>query len=83
MNIVMVLYVVEIFYTCFIRVIFLYVYVFSCMYIGMYVYVLYIFLNLIMSTIPTLYFFCKNCYLNNILPYKKNNICIAPYNTIL
>ena len=30
-----------------------------CMYIGMYVYVLYIFLNLIMSIIPTLYFFVE------------------------
>ena len=29
------------------------------MYIGMYVYVLYIFLNLIMSIIPTLYFFVE------------------------
>ena len=33
--------------------------VFSCIYIGMYVYVLYIFLNLIMSIIPTLYFFVE------------------------
>ena len=36
----------------------------------MYVYVLYIFLIIFMSIIPTLFFFCRIFYLNKIPPYK-------------